>query len=322
MSSYTLKIGNELKEQRLDKVVHALLNEKVSGGISKSMARKLVMVGAAYLNGSRCRIASKPVFKGSEVRVEYSPEKLRPIQLEFPSLTQKDILYNEGGLIVVNKPANMPTVATLDNARDNLVAALKTLLGRPKDLPVSPSLDPAARTTRSSPSAVYIGIHHRLDAPTSGCILFTLDEKMNVFVAELFRESLIQKEYMAVCKMINPPPAQKWEIKNQLERAEKKRNIYRSTKGEGDFAYSRFELLKTKGDIALIKAMPITGRTHQLRVHLSEQGLPILGDKAYGGPQAQRLMLHAHILSFRLRDGRDVVVEAPIPEEFKRLFGL
>ncbi len=300
MPSYTLKIGNELKEQRLDKVVHALLNEKVPGGISKSMARKLVMVGAAYLNGSRCRIASKPVFKGSEIKVEYNPEKLRPIQLEFPSLTPKDILFNEGGLIVVNKPANMPTVATLDNARDNLVAALKTLLGKDH----------------------YLGIHHRLDAPTSGCILFTLEEKMNVFVAELFRESLIQKEYLAVCKVINPPPAEQWEIKNQLERAEKKRNIYRSTKGEGDFAYSRFELLKTKGDIALIKAMPITGRTHQLRVHLSEQGLPILGDKAYSGPQATRLMLHAHKLSFRLPDGRDTVVEAPIPAEFKRLFEL
>ena len=300
MATFILKIGNDLKEQRLDKVVHALLNEKVPGGISKSMARKLVMVGAAYLNGSRCRIASKPVFKGSEIKVEYNPEKLRPIQLEFPSLSQKDILYNEGGLIVVNKPANMPTVATLDNARDNLVAMLKTFHGKDQ----------------------YIGIHHRLDAPTSGCILFTLDEKMNAFVAELFRESLIQKEYLAVCKVIHPPPAQKWEIKNQLERAEKKRNIYRSTKGEGDFAYSRFELLKTKGDIALIKAMPITGRTHQLRVHLSEQGLPILGDKAYSGPQATRLMLHAHKLSFRLPDGRDTVVEAPIPAEFKRLFEL
>lgn len=300
MPTYTLKIGNELKEQRLDKVVHALLNEKAPGGISKSMARKLVMVGAAYLNGSRCRIASKPVFKGSEIRVEYNPEKLRPIQLEFPSLSQKDILFNEGGLIVINKPANMPTVPTLDNARDNLVSALKTLLGKDQ----------------------YIGIHHRLDAPTSGCILFTLDEKMNVFVAELFRESLIQKEYMAACQIIHPPAAQKWEVKNQLERAEKKRNIYRSTKGEGDFAYSRFELLKKKGEIALIKAMPITGRTHQLRVHLSEQGLPILGDKAYRGPQATRLMLHAHKLSFRLPDGRDVSVEAPLPDEFKRLFDL
>lgn len=83
------------------------------------MARKLVMVGAAYLNGSRCRIASKPVFKVRTKKVEYNPEKLRPIQLEFPSLSQKDILYNEGGLIVVNKPANMPTVATLDNARQS-----------------------------------------------------------------------------------------------------------------------------------------------------------------------------------------------------------
>lgn len=319
MPAYSTVIGNDLKEQRFDKVVHALLNEKVPGGISKSTARKLVMVGAAYLNGSRCRIASKPVFKGSEVRVEYHPEKLRPIQLDFPTLSAKDILFHEDGLIVVNKPANMPTVPTIDNARDNLVTALKVLLG--KD--------------------VYVGIHHRLDAPTSGCILFTVDESKNAYVAELFRENLIQKEYLAACTIINPPPADHWEVKNQLVRAEKKKNIYRSTKDEGDFAYSRFELLQTKGELALIKAMPITGRTHQLRVHLSEQGLPILGDKTYGstgpararagtdairasagGALPLRLMLHAHKLTFRLPQGREVCLEAPVPDEFKKLFAL
>ena len=162
-----------MHQQRFDQVAHALLNEKIHGGVSKSQVRKLIMVGAAYLNGKRCRIASKPVFKGSEVRVEYNPEKLRPIQLEFPSLTPKDILFNEGGLIVVNKPANMPTVATLDNARDNLVAALKTLLGKDHYLGKREDQPPAERLPSTS---VYIGIHHRLDAPTSGCILFTLDE--------------------------------------------------------------------------------------------------------------------------------------------------
>lgn len=300
MASYTLKVGADLKDQRLDKVVHALLNEKVSGGVSKSLARKLVMIGACYLNGSRCRIASKPVFKGGEVRVEYNPEKVRSVQLEFPSLTEKDVLYKEDGLIIVNKPANLPTVPTLDNARDNLIAALHTLLGKEQ----------------------YIGIHHRLDAPTSGCILFTTDEAKNVFVANLFQESLIQKEYLAVCTVRHPPPADKWEVKNQLARAEKKRNRYQSTPGEGDFAFSRFEKLQQKGNLLLVKAEPVTGRTHQLRVHLSEQGLPVLGDKTYQGEEAARLMLHAHILRFRTPAGQDIAIEAPVPPEFKRLFAL
>jgi RluA family pseudouridine synthase len=300
VASYTFKVDGALKDQRLDKVVHALLADKVAGGISKSLARKLVMIGACYLNGSRCRIASKPVFKGSEVRVEYNPEKVRSVQLEFPSLTEKDILYKEGGLIVVNKPANLPTVPTLDNARDNLIAALHQLLGKEQ----------------------YIGIHHRLDAPTSGCLLFTTDEAMNSFAAKLFQENLIQKEYLAVCTGGNPPPQKTWEVKNQLARAEKKRNRYESTKGEGDFAYSRFELLDQKGKLLLIKAQPITGRTHQLRVHLAEQGLPVLGDKTYGGEEAARLMLHAHRLTFRAPSGTDVTIEAAAPPEFKRLFGL
>lgn len=314
MASYVLKVGADLKEQRLDKVVHALLTDKVSGGVSKSTARKLVMIGAAYLNGSRCRIASKPVFKGSEVRVEYNPEKVRSVQLDFPSLSEKDILFKENGLIIVNKPANLPTVPTLDNARDNLVSALKVLLGKDH----------------------YIGIHHRLDAPTSGCILFTTDEAMNSFVAKLFQENLIQKEYLAICTIMNPPTEKKWEVKNQLVRAEKKRNRYTSTSrlvslsnhstspstsSEGDFAYSRFELLETKGNLALIKAQPITGRTHQLRVHLAEQGLPILGDKTYQGEPAVRLMLHAHRLTFRAPEtNTEITVEAPLPLEFKKLF--
>ncbi len=81
--SYGFKNRQKLHGERFDKVVHALLAERVEGGVSRGMARKLIMIGAAYLNGSRCRIASKPVFSGIEVRVEYkAPEKLQAQQLE------------------------------------------------------------------------------------------------------------------------------------------------------------------------------------------------------------------------------------------------
>jgi 23S rRNA pseudouridine1911/1915/1917 synthase len=122
-----------------------------------------------------------------------------------------------------------------------------------------------------------------------------------------------------------------WEIKNELVRAEKKHNRYASTewlaargqkgaKPEGSFAFSRFEILQTLEPRALVRAEPVTGRTHQLRVHLSEYGMPIIGDRTYGGEPADRLMLHARRLQFRGSDGKDVVVEAPLPEAFKKLF--
>lgn len=290
-----------MHQERYDKVVHALLSPQLEGGISKSMTRKLVMVGATYLNGSRCRIASKPVYSGNEIRVEYDPRKFRTLPVHTVKLGPEHILFNEAGLIVVNKPANLPTVPTLDNARDDLVSALRGLLGKNQ----------------------YLGIHHRLDAPTSGCVLFTTTEDMNTFAAGLFQENLVQKKYLAVVNLPNPPPEKKWEIKNQLARAEKKKNIYASVKTEGSFAHSRFELLQSKGDLALIACEPVTGRTHQLRVHLSESGMPILGDRTYQGKEYSRLMLHAWKLTFRHpTEKREVVVEAPAPEEFKKLFDL
>lgn len=298
-----------MHQERFDKVVHALLSPELEGGISKSMTRKLVMVGATYLNGSRCRIASKPVYSGNEIRVEYDPRKFRTLPVNTVRLAPEHILFNEAGLIVVNKPANLPTVPTLDNARDDLISALHGLLGKEQ----------------------YIGIHHRLDAPTSGCVLFTTKEDMNTFAAGLFQENLIQKKYLAVVTLRNPPGEKKWEIKNQLARAEKKKNIYASVKTEGpalsvvegSFAHSRFELLQAEADMGLIACEPVTGRTHQLRVHLSESGMPILGDRTYQGKEYSRLMLHAWKLTFRHpTENREVTVEAPAPEEFKKLFDL
>lgn len=322
MATYRFQSPQALHKERFDRVVHALLNEQVPGGVSKATARRLVMAGAAYLAGSRCRIASKPVWAGTEVRVEYDAQRAKKIDNAVVALTRDCILYERGGLLVVDKPAGLPTVATLDDARHNLVAALQQLLG-----------NPSAQSQRPSPATVYLGIHHRLDAQTSGCILFTTDAARNGFVSRLFQEHLVQKEYLAIVSITAKAPPRAWEVKDQLVRAEKKRNRYASTRSlgmaesEGAFAYSRFELIEQRADLALLRCQPVTGRTHQLRVHLSEYGLPIVGDKTYGGAAGpartpQRLLLHAFRLAFREEDGREVVVESPPPQEFKKLFGL
>lgn len=349
MATYRFKSPQHLHKERFDKVVHTLLNQQIAGGVSKAMARRLVMAGAAYLDGSRCRIASKPVWAGSEVRVEYDANRAKKIHNPVVALTRDCILYAQAGILVVDKPAGLPTVATLDDARCNLVALLQILLrqesarlGKSTDrsqaghLPGTPEGQDAThspvRTVRSVPASVYLGVHHRLDAQTSGCLLFTTDPDRNAFVSRLFQEHLVQKEYLAVVHVTVKAPPKAWEVKDQLVRAEKKRNRYASTRRlglpdtEGSFAYSRFELLEQRGNLALIRCVPVTGRTHQLRVHLSEYGLPVVGDRLYGGTGTtfpdSRLLLHAYRLAFREEDGREVVVEAPVPGEFKRLFDL
>jgi len=298
LATYTFKIPQALHLERFDRVAHALLSERIEGGVSKAQVRKIIMIGAAYLNGSRCRIASKPAWAGNEVRIEYEPQRLAT-QIAVAPFEPNKILFQENGLIVIDKPANLPSVATLDNARDNLVSQLEKYLGQ------------------------KISVHHRLDAPTSGCILFVTDAEMNGYVARLFQENLIQKRYLAVVTLRNPPINDSWEIKNQLIRAQKKRNIYCSTQDEGSFAHSRFKIIARKKGMALVECEPVTGRTHQLRVHLAEFGLPILGDRTYRGDDFSRLMLHAQTLSFRHpKENHEVKVEAPLPGEFKKLFDL
>jgi RluA family pseudouridine synthase len=323
LATYRFKSPQNLHKERFDKVVHTLLNEQVEGGVSKAMARKLVMAGAAYLAGSRCRIASKPVWSGTEVRVEYDANRAKKIDNPVVNLTLDCILYEQAGILVVDKPAGLPTVATLDDARQNLVAMLEALLEKRTG-------DQGGEHASGKP--VYLGVHHRLDAQTSGCILFTTDQGRNGFVSRLFQEHLVQKEYLAIVTVTAKAPPQAWEVKDQLVRAAKKKNRYASTRklgipdAEGSFAYSRFELLEHKGELALIRCIPVTGRTHQLRVHLSEYGLPIVGDRLYGAKRTLespgRLMLHSYRLAFREEDGREVALEAPVPGEFKRLFDL
>lgn len=298
MPTYHFLTPPSLHHERFDKVVHALLNQKITGGVSKALARKLVMAGACYLAGSRCRIASKPVYSGVEVRVVYDAERAGRKRTLPIALRDDCIRYHENGILVADKPAGLPSVPTLDDARQNFVALLEQRL------------------------RVKLGVHHRLDAQTSGLMLFTTLPERNAFVARLFQEHLIKKEYFAVVSITGKSPPKEWEIKNQLIRAVKKKNRYISTDaaglagGEGSFAYSRFALVALDQNRALIRCIPVTGRTHQLRVHLSEHGLPIVGDRLYGGAPAPRLMLHAQRLSFREEDGTAVVVEAPLPPGF------
>lgn len=275
-------------------MLYALLQQRIFK-ISRAEVRRLIVKGAVYVNGRRCRIAGRSLPEQSLIRLEYHPRREAPVFT--PEMLQQCILYHRNGILVVNKPAGIPTTPTLDEARFNLVTTMEKWLGHKP------------------------GIHHRLDAATSGCILFTTNPERNGFVARLFQENLIHKEYLAVVECRIEPPEQ-WEVKNQLVRAARKKNRYASTEKlglenhEGSFAWSRFRILDKKAGRALVHCIPITGRTHQLRVHLSEFGLPVVGDRLYGGPNHARLLLHAHQLSFREEDGSEVKIEAPLPDGF------
>ena len=168
-----------------------------------------------------------------------------------------------------------------------------------------------------------------VETTTSGVILFAKAKEANAGVAKMFSEHLAQKSYNAISAV---GPGRKlgsnWVTKNFLGRlpGKGKQAKYGAVRSGGDVAETRFRLIESWENAAWIEAMPVTGRTHQIRVHLSEAGLPILGDRLYPGAvrpqglplvQAPRLMLHAVSLTFpHPIHQTEVVVQSPLPEDF------
>jgi RluA family pseudouridine synthase len=315
------KIPPEHAGRRLDDVIVALAS-KPQRALSKSQARKLIVAGAVYLNGRRVRIASKPVIVGAELtlHVDFSRLETGAVRSErFRSdwvLGENSILFEDDWLIAVDKPAGLPTQPTVDEARLNLFAALQKWV----------------RHRAHDPQA-YVGLHHRLDRDTSGVVLFTKSKEANPGVAALFSEHRVQKEYRALClEAVGAEQrfkvGDRFFVRNFLKRLPGKLSRYGSVRSGGDLAHTDFEIRSQLGSRAWeLSCWPKTGRTHQIRVHLSEMGYPILGDLTYGrekglGPSpiqhGPRLMLHAASLTFvHPVTGQPIQIQSPLPSDFK-----
>jgi len=219
-----------------------------------------------------------------------------------------EILYEDEVLIIIDKPAGLPTQATLDKNRPHVYGLLQNQL-REKD-----------------PEA-YLALHHRLDKDTSGVLLFCKDKDYNQKISEMFKHHHFEKIYWALTEPGKAKPKEKdqWQIKNHL--AEKpaprsQRMSLHSVRSGGHLAITDFRLLEKHKKGLLIEAKPKTGRMHQIRVHLAEARLPILGDDLYNPSkttQVPRMMLHARNLIFKHpKTGEDLTVTSPIPEDFEK----
>jgi RluA family pseudouridine synthase len=236
-----------------------------------------------------------------------------------------NVLFEDKYLIVVNKPAGMPSQATLDPNRDHCYAAVRRYLEK--------------NAAGDEKNKVYVGLHHRLDALTSGVILMTKDESANASISEQFQTHTIEKTYCAICTcgLDVPPkyrtPGSAWLIDNPIGelpggRVQKfgvngKKRKMAKTQVTCEAA---FEL--RDGVCGVYRCQPLTGRTHQIRVHLASIGLPIIGDPLYGQPlprslrtiAPKRLCLHAEKLTVQHPSTREYVeISAPRPQEFENL---
>jgi RluA family pseudouridine synthase len=218
------------------------------------------------------------------------------------------ILFEDEDLIAVNKPAGLPSQGTVDPRRPHVISVLK----------------------QQMPTGREFFLHHRLDKDTSGVLLLGKSKRANAPLTEIFREHQIEKIYWAVSLRKNAtsekgPQAVQFEVQDHLapvRGAGKQLMRMVQVKKGGWAAETYFRTLQESKDFFLFEARPITGRTHQIRVHLAGLKLPIAGDFLYGGKSSEvpRLMLHAKTLSLKHPISQEpLTIEAPLPKDFQSL---
>lgn len=304
-----LRVPPTADGQRLDQFLAENIPNILGVELSKSKIRKLIAIGAVYLNRKRVMIASKKMIPGAQVEAHVDLKKLQSDNASHQKvfeLEHNNLLYEDEWLIAVNKPSGLPTQPTLDQARDHLFAAVQRFLEK-RDKKIKP----------------YLGLHHRLDFETSGVVIFTKKKEANKGVANAFANRLAHKTYHAVTEKSQMVRSE-WEIENHL--AKSKSNSFKvmhmtEVKSGGDYAKTSFKVLKSEKEWMLIEAKPHTGRMHQIRIHLKLSGIPILGDKLYGGKigLSPRIMLHAYSLEIPHPIlERTLKISAPHPPDFEK----
>jgi len=211
------------------------------------------------------------------------------------------ILYEDQDLIAIHKPPGIPSQSTFDPKRPHIHGMLKSQLGQ------------------------EVFLHHRLDKDTSGVMIFGKSKRVNHGLTEIFRQHQIQKTYLCISKVNRPPDEMKFIVHNFLApvRNQKKQLMRMTSVKKGGWeAITDFEIKKISMPFAFIEARPKTGRTHQIRIHLAEKKLPILGDPLYGGKSSltPRLLLHAFAIEFRHPITEKLLrIESPLPSDFEKI---
>jgi tRNA pseudouridine32 synthase/23S rRNA pseudouridine746 synthase/23S rRNA pseudouridine955/2504/2580 synthase len=195
------------------------------------------------------------------------------------------ILWSGEGLLAVDKPAGVPVVpGRSESAGPALRAQLEEQLGRP------------------------VWVVHRLDRDTSGVLLFALDAATHRAASLAFEQGLPRKEYLA---LVSPPLPAALRVEAALVPARRSRMRVARPGEDGRTAVTELRPVEAWGDVGMVEARPLTGRTHQIRVHLRQAGAPLLVDPQYGRPGA--------VTERALGGGSDAVVLARTPLHAARL---
>lgn len=275
--------GPELAGMRLDNGARALFPT-----LSKGRVRKAIEWGGCRIAGAVVRVASRPLKAGDAITIGVTDrESFRDYEI-----AGADVLRDDPEYLAVNKPAGVYSQRTPYQVRGTVEFAVD-------------------RHLRSAGIAEPARVVHRLDRGTSGVMIFPKTRRAAAHFSDRLRVGAVEKVYWVLVPRQAGPDA--WTVDAPIA------PLGRSRFGVGPGgrnAETAFRVLAPGVGAALLEARPLSGRTHQIRVHLAHVGRPAVGDDRYGGLPAPRLMLHCRSMAFDAADGRRVEAMAPLDAAF------
>ena len=290
-----LEVGEEAAGQRIDNFLLRHLK-----GVPKSHVYRVLRSGEVRVNSGRI----KPEYRlkaGDKVRIppirisEKKPQTAKPLGLP--------VVFEDAALIVIDKPSGV-AVHGGSGVSFGVIESLRA----------------------ERPEAKFLELAHRLDRDTSGLLILCKKRSALVELHRMLREGEVEKIYLAVAKGI--PASSAFEISESLHKyvtSQGERRV--AVRDDGKAAVTKVKVLKKNASFSLLELRLMTGRTHQIRVHLAHAGHPVLGDDKYGDfdlnhklakQGVKRLLLHASSLSFRHPlTGAPLAFKAPVPEGMK-----
>ena len=264
--------------------------------ISRKTIKRALDSGQVFVDG-RSVVRAGIVLQGGE-QIELTVDG----EIPAPAVPQLPFLWQDESLLAINKPPGLPahpTVGGRPNALDLVTALIAESGGNSRPI-----------------------LLHRLDADTTGLLLFALTPAANLSLSRQFSEHRIEKSYLA---LVSGSPPERFSVSNHLKAGVRGRTV--AVVSGGLAAQTDFTTLACRDGVALVVARPRTGRTHQIRVHLAGLGFPLLGDILYGGMAVlplvtgciplPRHLLHARSLSMiHPQSGERQTLSAPLPEDF------
>lgn len=298
MQTITIIITDEMAEERMDKCIHEAIDN-----FSRSFIQKLIKEGNVLVNGHA--IKANYISKPDDKVIMNVPDAIEPDIL--PEAIPLDILYEDDDILIVNKPKNMVVHPAAGHTSGTLVNAI---------------MFHCKNNLSGINGVLRPGIVHRIDKDTTGSLIICKNDAAHNSIAQQLKEHSITRKYRAIVH--GRISADEGTVDAPIGRHPSDRKKMAINVKNGKHAVTHYKVLKRFDKYTYVECQLETGRTHQIRVHMTSIGHPLLGDTVYSNAKSAFSLsgqtLHAMVIGFvHPSTGNYMEFEAPLPEYFQQL---